>query len=339
MARRLSQPESTSQTRLTKAVLIAVLVMIFVVIWVTRMAHNYVYVFLDHYEGTTSVLQEMKGMQRSEDELEALLPLQQAFDDWKQTHLRDRVSVTGADGAELRGGLYDAGSDITVVLLHSFDGSSTASDYLLAPYYAEKGYNILLPDSRDHGESGGEHVTYGLLEGSDTAAWVRWLCQRYGPDHKVILHGYDLGANAALAGAAELQRDPETAGTVAFVAAQSPIADLYDAAVHLLRGQLHAPKLLILLADHYGRESLGGLSTRDVSLADMTAGCTVPILVIRETEDALIDPTAADGFCGSYAGPHATLDLAGAHGMGYAGDSAAYEAALDAMIAACLGGN
>ena len=61
------------------------------------------------------------------------------------------------------------------LLLHPFDGSGAATDYLWAPYYAQAGCNILLPDSRDHGQSGGEHVTYGLLEGGDAAIINRGL--------------------------------------------------------------------------------------------------------------------------------------------------------------------
>lgn len=334
---RQSAPASTPQAKIGKILLVVMVLVCIGAVWITRMAHNYVYMFLDHYEGTTAILMEMKGLKRTEEDRAALLPLQQAFDDWKQTHLRDDVSVTAGDGTELRGGLYNAGSGVTVVLLHSFDGSSAESDYLLAPYYAAKGYNILLPDSRDHGESGGDHVTYGLREGEDTAAWVRWLLRSYGPDHKVILHGADLGANAALAGAAELQKDPETAGAVAFVAAQSPIVNLYDAASHLIRGQFGVPELLVRVADRYARGSLDGMSMRDVSLTDMTEGCSVPLLVIREMDDALIDPADADGFCEAYAGPCTLLSLEGSHGMGYAKDPGAYEAALEGMIEVCLG--
>ena len=37
------------------------------------------------------------------------------------------------------------------------------------------GYAVLTPDSRGHGISGGEFITYGLLERNDTHAWVDWM--------------------------------------------------------------------------------------------------------------------------------------------------------------------
>ena len=340
MARNLRERknDTSPRVRIAQILMLVLVLAALCVVWVTRMAHNYVYMFLDHYDGTTAILAEAKGLQRSESDLEKLLPLQQAFDDWKQTHLRDDVSVTAEDGAELRGGLYDAGSGVTVVMLHSFDGSSAGSDYLLAPYFAGKGYNILLPDSRDHGESGGDHVTYGLLEGSDTAAWVRFLLERYGPDHRVILQGADLGANAALTGAALLQGDPDNAGAVAFAAVRAPIENLYDEANYLLKKQFGIPGVVVSLADRYARVSLGGHSMGEVSLGEMTAGCTVPILAIRETGDTVIDPAGAKAFSEAYAGSCTVLELTSAHGMGYAENTATCEAALDDMISACLDG-
>ena len=160
----------TKQQRKHHILMLLFVVLFIAAIWVIRYPQNYVNMFIAHYDGTTSVLESLKGLKRSDVERGELLPYQQTFDDWKETHLRDEVSVTADDGVTLKGGLYDAGSDVTVVLLHTFDGSSTDTVYLFADYYARKGYNILLPDGRDHGESGGDVVTYGRDRGRRSGA-------------------------------------------------------------------------------------------------------------------------------------------------------------------------
>ena len=43
--------------------------------------------------------------------------------------------------------------------------------------FLKAGYSVLMPDSRAHGESGGEIVTYGLLEKFDVARWAAWARQ------------------------------------------------------------------------------------------------------------------------------------------------------------------
>jgi fermentation-respiration switch protein FrsA (DUF1100 family) len=45
----------------------------------------------------------------------------------------------------------------------------------LAGMFRQEGYATLTPDSRGHGESGGDFVTYGLREAADLIRWLDWL--------------------------------------------------------------------------------------------------------------------------------------------------------------------
>ncbi len=57
-----------------------------------------------------------------------------------------------------------------VLVLHGV-GDSRAGSAGFAPMFLEAGYSVLLPDSRAHGASGGQFVTYGLLEKYDALEW------------------------------------------------------------------------------------------------------------------------------------------------------------------------
>lgn len=323
---------SKSQRRNQIMLLVGVLIIIFA-IWAVRLPKNYVNMFIGHYDGTTSIVQDLKGVKRTDEEKTQLLPLQTAFDDWKQTHLRDDVTITSQDGLTLSGGWYDAGGDVTVILLHSFDGSSSSSDYLFAPYYAEKGYNILLPDSRSHGDSEGQLVTYGQLEGQDTAEWMRWVLENCGSDQKIILQGQTLGANAALAGAAVAQQDEQLSQALAFVVAESPVVNLYDAGKYLLSKQFNLPGMMMPLTAMFARDQLGE-SMKNVDLAAMTEGSTVPALFLEGTQDTVIDPESVEQFAESYAGTSQLLTADCRYGMVYAVDQSEIEKTLDQMISA-----
>ena len=330
------KPKMTRRQKITHVVLLAALLLIIGATWMTRLPRYYANLFIDNYDGSSSVLSEMKGLAHTDGDSALLLPLQISFDDWKQRTLRDDVTVTAPDGAVLRGGLYDAGSDVTVILLHSFDGSSAESDYLFAPFYAGKGYNILLPDNRAHGESGGTCVTYGRAEGGDVAAWVELLLERYGAEHQVILHGDTLGGSAALAGAAAVEADPALAGSVKFVVAESPSVNLYDSAVYLLRNQFRMPSPVALLCDHYAKKSLGQ-SMKAIDLAELTRGCDTPLLMLQGTEDAVVDPAAVAAFCEGYSGPSELFTAECAHGMVYASRTADCQSVLEGYIDAYIG--
>ena len=322
----------TKEQRLHHILMLVFVVLFLAAIWVIRYPKNYVNMFIDHYDGSDSVLETLPGEKRSDVERGELLPYQQAFDDWKQTHLRDEVSVTAADGVTLKGGLYDAGSDVTVVLLHTFDGSSSNSVYLFADYYAKKGYNILLPDGRDHGESGGDVVTYGRDEGADLVRWVELLRDTYGVDSKVILHGDTLGANEALAGATLLQQDAQLSQMLTFVVAESPISNLYDEAAFFAKYQFKLPGFMVMVGDSFAKKSLGS-SMKAIDLNEMTAGCTVPLLVIQSDADTVVDPAAVQSYYDGYAGEKGMVLTSGAaHGMAYVENADACERALDSMI-------
>lgn len=94
----------------------------------------------------------------------------------------------------LRYTLYDNGSDTTVFLLHGYnEGVEDAA--VFAPYWWNKGYNIIIPSlERPKGE-GASLVTFGVYEQYDI---YDIICSEELLDSKVILHGRGTGAAAAL---------------------------------------------------------------------------------------------------------------------------------------------
>ena len=86
------------------------------------------------------------------------------------------VSLSARDGAKLDPWLFESGGQATrcVMVMHGIaDSRSGAAGF--APSFLNAGYTVLAPDSRGHGTSGGDLVTYGLLEKYDAAGWARWL--------------------------------------------------------------------------------------------------------------------------------------------------------------------
>jgi alpha-beta hydrolase superfamily lysophospholipase len=89
------------------------------------------------------------------------------------------VSITAADGAVLRGWFVQPAQSNgqSVILLHGI----TDNRFGIAGFgdpFLQQGYSVLLPDSREHGESGGAIATYGIMERDDVRRWVGWMRQR-----------------------------------------------------------------------------------------------------------------------------------------------------------------
>ena len=107
------------------------------------------------------------------------------------------ASITASDGAILKGWFLQPAipNGKSVIILHGIT-SSRLSTTGFAQMFLARGYSVLTPDSRDHGESGGDIVTYGVLERDDVRRWTQWLRAR-APGCTYLL-GESLGAAIGL---------------------------------------------------------------------------------------------------------------------------------------------
>jgi fermentation-respiration switch protein FrsA (DUF1100 family) len=133
------------------------------------------------------------------------------------------TEIQAAGGALLKASwLPSQSADACVLFLHGLGGTRDRVNRFL-PAFRTAGYAILAPDSRAQGESGGDTITYGVLEKHDTIAWARWMREQgctaiYGL-------GESLGASVLIDAAAV---EPVFRAIVADAA----YADLLDEAEH-----------------------------------------------------------------------------------------------------------
>lgn len=86
------------------------------------------------------------------------------------------IAISARDAATLRGWMIHLrdGNGTAVILLHGLSdnrmGMIDYADMLLGEHF-----DVLMPDSRAHGASGGQLATFGLLETDDIHRWVGWL--------------------------------------------------------------------------------------------------------------------------------------------------------------------
>jgi uncharacterized protein len=90
----------------------------------------------------------------------------------------DAVRIDALDGVALSGWLFTRGdaSRGTVLVTHGSGGSRDhATPY--AAFLLDAGFDVLAPDARGHGESGG-FATYGVREADDVLRWAAWIRAR-----------------------------------------------------------------------------------------------------------------------------------------------------------------
>jgi len=206
-----------------------------------------------------------------------------AFAAWRE------VAIKAQDGAALRAWLVspETSNRNCVITLHGVaDGRRGTLG--LARLFVENHYTVLMPDSRGHGESGGETATYGLLERDDVHRWVDWLMSSERP-RNVFAMGESRGAGRLLQSLAVEHR-------FSAVVAESP-ANFEEIAEYRVAqrlpiggpvGQAFA-KLMVWSGFLYARWKYG-LDFRAANAADVVANVSTPILLIHGLDDTNIPP-------------------------------------------------
>jgi uncharacterized protein len=109
----------------------------------------------------------------------------------------DPVKIYSPSGSMLSGWFIRGESGRGVVVLMHGIRSSRLSMLERARFLHRTGYGVLLFDFQGHGESAGEHLTFGALEREDARAAVDYV-RTQAPGERVGVIGASLGGAAAL---------------------------------------------------------------------------------------------------------------------------------------------
>lgn len=148
--------------------------------------------------GRNGARQSTKGMAVTATALKNKEAEDDKVKEWLSEVTREKVTMTADDKYIFvaRKIVVNAESDKWAVILHGYNGSM-ADIYDIAMHYTEEGYNVLMPDLRASGESEGSFIGMGWLDRLDVINWIDVILAE-NPSAKVVIHGVDMGADAAL---------------------------------------------------------------------------------------------------------------------------------------------
>ena len=195
------------------------------------------------------------------------------------------VSITAADGVSLQAWyLHPEDTDgNAVILLHGLgDNRLGMTDY--ADLFLHHGYNVLMPDARAHGNSGGTIATYGLLEADDIRRWFDWLNTN---QHANCVYG--LGESM---GAAQILNSLRSEPHFCAVAAECPFATFREAAYERVGQHFHTGPWLgrtilrpVVESAFLYTDWKYGLDIQKVSPEEAVGATKVPVFLIHGQED------------------------------------------------------
>ncbi len=135
----------------------------------------------------------------------------------------ENVQITAADGAILRAwNLHPQKNNGNAVILYHGVTDNRLAMTGNAEIFLRHGYDVVMPDARAHGTSGGDLATFGLLESNDAHRWLDWLESH---DHPTCIYGF-----AESMGAAGLLQSLPSETRFCAVAAESPFSSFREVA-------------------------------------------------------------------------------------------------------------
>ena len=205
---------------------------------------------------------------------------------WLNERGSEKVSIQSFDGLTLRGEFFEGEGepDSTVFLVHGYRCNRRREYAVIARFYLEAGYNVLLADDRAHGESDGRYIGFGILDREDSYRWVRFLDERFHGKQKIFLHGISMGAAAVLM-ASNLCLPMSVRGIVEDCGFTSPEEEFRHVLKQSGKGFLSRP--LIFLTNLFCR-ACAGYGFSDLSSADCIAESRLPVLVIHGEKDDFV---------------------------------------------------
>ncbi|MDY6065496.1 MAG: alpha/beta hydrolase [Finegoldia sp.] len=198
----------------------------------------------------------------------------------------EEATINSEDGLILRAKykLVDQ-SHIWALLVHGYKADNMQMMPYAKPYY-DRGYNVLMPDNRAHGESDGNYVGMGYLDMKDLICWIDWILER-DPAAKIIMHGISMGAAAVMMVAGE-----RPAGVVGYVE-DCGYTDAYSIieSEFKKRNKRRMPYDALMKLSNFVAKINSGYSYDQASAIDQVKKADKPIMFIHGAKDDFVPVT------------------------------------------------
>lgn len=261
-----------------------ILVMIVVVLLIAFVGISY-FIGMQVFENSTQLVtnEETTGVKDSFWE-----KFQMDYDKFIEKYRVEKIRVESSFDGHIIPGDYIYAQNVegkdhdTVILVHGL-GGNRYSNYPLAEYFLEKGYNVLTYDQRSSGENTAKYTTFGYWEKYDVRDMTDYVVKN-APEKKIGLWGTSFGgASIGLA-----MTDGELDGKVDFAVLDCPVSSMEDMiAAQMKDMEIGIPvEYMAACGNIVNRQKLG-FSYEDADVPAAIKDTKVPVLVINSEADTL----------------------------------------------------
>lgn len=195
----------------------------------------------------------------------------------------EQVNIRARDGITLAGRYYHRHDGAPVFIqFHGYRGSGIRDFCAVHSICTQMGVNVLVVDQRAHGMSGGNTMTFGILERFDCLRWAQYARERFGSECEIYLYGVSMGAATVLM-ASSLALPENVAGIIADCPYSAP-----GAIIRKVISDMHVPSWIAYPFVVLGALIYGGFFPWEESAERAVSHTKIPILLIHGSEDRFV---------------------------------------------------
>ena len=197
------------------------------------------------------------------------------------------VTLINRDSMKLNGLFLpsiQAGSTRYVILCHGYRNNCCELG-MYARHFWHRGYSVLLPDARGHGDSEGKYIGMGWQERKDVLEWIDFLRQK-DPKAQIVLMGISMGAATVMMTSGE--NLPSNVKAVIEDCGYTSVWEEFSVQIH---NYFHLTPFPFLYLSSLASRIRYGFSFKEASAIRQVAKCNRPILFIHGSKDTLFPST------------------------------------------------
>ncbi len=205
---------------------------------------------------------------------------------FKKEHQPSQISVVSNDEHQykLNANVYenDSSEHKWAIVVHGYSGNASSMTRYVRNFY-EKGYHVLAPDLRGHGDSEGDYIGMGWHDRKDMLLWIDQIIEK-DPKAKIALFGVSMGGATVMMTAGE----KDLPLNVKVIVEDCGYASVSDVFIYQLDDLFGLPEFPVMQAANTITSLRAGYDLYEASAVEQIAKSRTPIMFIHGDADTFV---------------------------------------------------
>ncbi|KHF41627.1 alpha/beta hydrolase [Halalkalibacter okhensis] len=248
---------------------------------------NYFYNFALNADREKEFLDGNPHLEESEAVLASVAEEAEIADElFKQDHKPEQVDIVTSDEKRLslNGYVYEnANADHRwAIVVHGYTSDASSMTRYVRNFH-DKGFHVLTPDLRGHGESEGDYIGMGWHDRKDMLLWIDQVLER-DPEAEIVLFGVSMGGATVMMTSGE-EDLPENVKVIVEDCGYTSVSDVF---VYQLDDLFGLPEFPVIRAANTITKWRAGYDLYEASAVEQVEKSKTPILFIHGDIDTFV---------------------------------------------------